>query len=62
MVRWYWTASLQSVAHLINQRIAPDSQYEFQHYAKAVLELAKDKFPVSISELVNDEFLEGNDD
>src|SRR5690625_2646182 len=26
-VRWYWTASLQSVAHLIKQRTADDAQY-----------------------------------
>src|SRR5690625_4328851 len=27
-VRWYWTASLQSVAQLIKQRTADDAQYE----------------------------------
>src|SRR5690625_1019373 len=39
-VRWYWTASLQSVAHLIRQRTAPDAQHEFRLYAEAVKELA----------------------
>lgn len=51
-VRYYWTASLQSVAHFINQRLASDSQVEIQAYAKAVLELAHDKFPASIDALV----------
>ena len=52
MVRWRWTSSLQSVAHMVNQRIASDSQYEFQQYARAVLELAREHFPVSIDALV----------
>ena len=52
MVRWYWTASLQSVAHLIRQRTAPDAQYEFRLYAEAVKALASEKFPVSIEALV----------
>lgn len=54
-VRWYWTGSLQSVAHLINQRIASDAQKEFQEYAKAVLELAEQKFPHSIKYLLQGE-------
>src|SRR5690625_4603550 len=53
-VRWYWTASLQSVAHLIRQRTAPDAQYEFQLYAEAVKELAIEKFPVSLGELLKE--------
>lgn len=47
-VRWYWTASLQSVAHFINQRIQSDAQKEIQEYAKAILILAKETFPVSL--------------
>jgi len=54
-VRYYWTASLQSVAHFLNQRLAHDSQVEIQEYAKAVYELVKSKFPVSIGELVKTE-------
>ncbi len=50
-VRWYWTASLQSVAHFIEQRIASDAQKEIQDYAKAVLELSKVKFPVALASL-----------
>lgn len=52
MVRWYWTASLQSVTHLIRQRTAPDAQYEFRLYAEAVRELASERFPVSVEALV----------
>lgn len=53
-VRWFWTASLQSVAHLIKQRTAEDAQYEFRQYAEAVKELAYEKFPVSLKELLHD--------
>lgn len=51
-VRYYWTASLQSVAHFINQRLAHDSQVEIQAYAKAVLELTREHFPLSVEALV----------
>lgn len=51
-VRWYWTASLQSVAHLISQRTAHDAQKEFQEYARAVYELAKPHFEFSLGELM----------
>lgn len=54
-VRWYWTASLQSTAHFINQRLAHDAQKEIQEYAKAVLELAKTQFPYAIEALTRDE-------
>jgi thymidylate synthase (FAD) len=53
-VRWYWTASLQSVAHFLNQRLEHDAQVEIQEYAKAVKNLAESKFPVSLKELLND--------
>jgi len=53
-VRWYWTASLQSVAHLIKQRTADDAQYEFRLYAEAVRELAKERFPVSLEALLKE--------
>lgn len=54
-VRWYWTASLQSIAHFLNQRMAHDAQKEIQEYAEAVYELVKPHFPVSIGELVKEE-------
>jgi thymidylate synthase (FAD) len=50
-VRYYWTGSLQSVAHFLQQRLAHDSQVEIQEYAKAVKSLAEPHFPVSIAEL-----------
>jgi thymidylate synthase (FAD) len=50
-VRYYWTASLQSVAHFLQQRLAHDSQVEIQEYAKAVKALTEPHFPVSIAEL-----------
>src|SRR5690625_5253789 len=53
-VRYYWTASLQSVAHLIKQRTADDAQYEFRLYAEAVRELAGERFPVSLRELTKE--------
>lgn len=51
-VKYYWTASLQSVCHFLNQRLAHDSQVEIQAYAKAVLELIKPLFPISVEKLV----------
>lgn len=54
-VRYYWTASLQSVTHFLNQRLAHDSQVEIQEYAKAVYSLVKPKFPISIDELTRTE-------
>lgn len=48
MVRWRWTSSLQGVAHLLNQRLASDSQKEFQLYAQAVDDLSRLVFPNSI--------------
>lgn len=50
-VRWYWTASLQSVTHFITQRIEYDAQTEIQVYAKAVLALASEAFPVALETL-----------
>src|SRR5690606_6258055 len=51
-VRYYWTASLQAVAHFLNERLESDAQYEIQQYAKAVKELAMKEFPVSLGELL----------
>lgn len=53
-VKYYWTASLQSVCHFLNQRLAHDSQVEIQMYAKAVLELIKPLFPISVDKLVTE--------
>lgn len=51
-VRWYWSASLQGVAHLLNQRLEADAQQEFQFYARAIYDLIMKHFPVSIDEIV----------
>ncbi len=47
-VVYRWSCSLQSVALFLNQRLEEDSQREIQDFARAVKELIKDKFPVSI--------------
>jgi thymidylate synthase (FAD) len=47
-VIYRWSCSLQSVALFLNQRLEEDAQREIQDYARAVKELIKDKFPVSI--------------
>lgn len=54
-VRWYWTASVQSVAHFLVQRLEHDAQKEIQDYAKAVLELIKSIYPASLDQLVSKE-------
>ncbi|MCQ6563268.1 FAD-dependent thymidylate synthase [Paenibacillus mendelii] len=50
-IRWYWTASVQSVAHFLAQRLEDDAQQEIQDYAKAILELIKPIYPVSLEQL-----------
>lgn len=52
-VRWIWTASLQSIAHFLKQRLNDDAQVEIQLYAKEVYELTKNVFPVSLQELLD---------
>ncbi len=49
---WYWTTSLQGVCHFLSQRLKSDAQHEITEYAKAVYELAIQRFPISIEELV----------
>lgn len=51
-VSFYWTASVQGIAHLIKQRTAKDSQWEFQQYAVAVKRLAMEHFPLAIEALL----------
>jgi thymidylate synthase (FAD) len=53
-VRYYWTASLQSVIHFLQQRLEHDAQKEIQVYAQAVRELARERFPYSIGALINE--------
>lgn len=52
MVRWYWTASLQGVAHFIEQRTDAHAQLEIQLYAQAVQDLAQERFPHALSALL----------
>lgn len=49
---WYWTISLQGVAHFLEQRLEHDAQKEIQEYAKAIYALSKPLFPVSLEELI----------
>lgn len=51
-VRWYWTASLQSVGHFLNQRLDCHAQVEIQDYAKATKLLVEPYFPVSLPQLL----------
>lgn len=51
-VRWYWTSSLQGVAHFLSQRLEHDAQKEIQEYAKAVYQLGKESFPISLEKLL----------
>ena len=51
-VRFRWTATLQTVAHLIRQRTADDAQYEFRLYAESVRDLAEEHFPVALPALL----------
>ncbi|SFS42230.1 FAD-dependent thymidylate synthase [Paenibacillus sp. 453mf] len=52
-IRWYWTASLQSVCHFLNQRLMHDAQKEIQLYAKAILNLCEPLFPHALREMVD---------
>ncbi|MFS8573511.1 MAG: FAD-dependent thymidylate synthase [Clostridia bacterium] len=49
---WRWSASLQSICHFLNQRLAPDAQWEIREYAKAVEKLIRPRFPVSVAALL----------
>jgi len=51
---WRWTASLQSICHFLNQRLAPDAQWEIREYAKAVEKLIRPRFPVSVAALLGE--------
>lgn len=51
-VRWYWTTSLQSLAHFLKQRLDAHAQVEIQEYAKATQALVSEKFPVSLEALM----------
>lgn len=50
-----WSASLQSVAHFLKQRLASDAQHEIAEYARSVARMVQTRFPVSIRELMADD-------
>lgn len=52
-VRWWWTASLQGVAHFLTQRLEHSAQKEIQDFAKAVEQLAMMRFPIALKGLVD---------
>lgn len=54
LVRWYWTCSLQAVAHFLDQRLAEDAQGEIQQYAREVAVLVLPFFETSLRELLKD--------
>lgn len=51
-VRYYWTGSLQGVAHFLKLRLAEDAQYEIRVLAEAVEELTEKVFPISLESLL----------
>ncbi|SES25606.1 thymidylate synthase (FAD) [Gracilibacillus ureilyticus] len=51
-VRYYWTGSLQGVAHFLKLRLPEDAQYEIRVLAEAVKELTQEKFPLSLGALL----------
>lgn len=54
-VRFRWTASLQTFAHFIHQRIADDAQKEIQMYAKALYTLTEPIWTNALRALLTDE-------
>jgi len=46
-VRWRWTTSLAAALHFLQQRLAHDSQFEIQQYARAVADFVEKQFPES---------------
>lgn len=45
-VRAYWTASLNSLFHFLDERLASNAQSEIRDYAEAVADILEDRFPV----------------
>jgi thymidylate synthase (FAD) len=51
-VRYYWTGSLQGVAHFLKLRLPEDAQFEIRVLAEAVKELTQQQFPMSLDALL----------
>lgn len=50
---WRWSASLQSLAHFLNQRLGEDAQCLIREYAQAVRALTEPLFPISLGTLLD---------
>jgi len=50
---FYWTASLQAVAHFCKLRDHEHAQYEIREYAQALSKATKELFPYSFLALIN---------
>lgn len=55
MVSYIWSASLQSLCHFLNERLAEDAQAEIQEVARQVLPIVREEFPFSTRELLSEE-------
>ena len=51
-VIYRWSCSLQSIALFLSQRLAEESQFEIQEYAKAIKEIVEPLFPISFKSLL----------
>jgi thymidylate synthase (FAD) len=51
-VVYRWSCSLQSVVLFLSQRLAEESQFEIQEYAKAIKEIVEPLFPISFKSLL----------
>ena len=47
-VRFWWTASLQSVLRFLDLRLDENAQWEIREYAKAALTIVKEQFPTAL--------------
>lgn len=47
-VQWWWTGSLQSILHFLDERLAENAQSAMHEYAIVVRRIAQEHFPVSI--------------
>ena len=51
-ISWQWTASIVSVCHFLQQRLADNAQKEIQEYAQAIFTLAKQVYPISMEKIM----------
>lgn len=47
MTTFHWSVNLRNLFHFIKLRIAEDAQLEIREYASRLLNICKDKFPIS---------------